>query len=154
MQDWAEIFETHGEALYRFAYRLSGRRELAEDAVQECFVAWVRAGRLAKPVRGELRAYLFGAVRNQVYKALKRVMKTGELNSLAVAADRSPDVMLALQQLPEASREALVLVCIEGFSYEEAAGILEVESGSLRVRVHRARKQLREKLGIEVASHD
>ncbi len=153
-QDWAEIFETHGEALYRFAYRLCGSRELSEDAVQECFVSWVKAGRLAKPLRGPLRAYLYGAVRNQVFKALQRARKTSELDVVSIAADQSGDVMKALQQLPEASREALVLVCIEGFSYEEAAEILQVESGSLRVRVHRARKQLREKLGMEVSSHD
>ena len=70
--DWSQLFEQHGDDLYRFAYRLFASREIAEDSVQECFVSWLRSNSLAIPVRGEIRAYLFGAVRNQLYKALKR----------------------------------------------------------------------------------
>lgn len=153
-QDWAQLFERHGDELYRFAYRLSSSREIAEDAVQECFVSWLRSNTLPTPLRGEIRAYLFGAVRNQVYKALKRNPPPLEAKPILVQPDQTSEVFAALQQIPESSREAIVLVCIEGFSYDEAANMLDVEPSTLRVRVHRARRQLKEAMGIEVNSND
>ena len=152
--DWSQLFEQHGDDLYRFAYRLSGSREIAEDSVQECFVSWLRSNSLATPVRGEIRAYLFGAVRNQVYKALKRNPPPPEAKPILVQPDHSGEVFSALQQIPEASREAIILICIEGFTYDEASQMLNVEPSALRVRVHRARRQLKEALGIEVNSND
>jgi len=152
--DWSQLFEQHGDELYRFAYRLSASREIAEDSVQECFVSWLRSCSLATPIRGEIRAYLFGAVRNQVYKALKRNPPPPEAKPILVQPDHSGEVFGALQQIPEASREAIVLICIEGFTYDEAARMLEVEPSALRVRVHRARRQLKEALGLEVNTND
>ncbi len=153
-QDWAQLFERHGDELYRFADRLSSSREIAEDAVQECFVSWLRSNTLPTPLRGEIRAYLFGAVRNQVYRALKRNPPPPEAKPILVQPDQTSEVFAALQQIPESSREAIVLVCIEGFSYDEAANMLDVEPSTLRVRVHRARRQLKEAMGIEVNSND
>ncbi len=152
--DWSQLFEHFGDDLYRFAYRLSSSREIAEDAVQECFVSCLKSNPLTTQIRGEMRAYLFGAVRNQVYKALKRNPPPPEAKPILVQPDQTSEVFAALQQISESSREALVLVCIEGFSYDEAARMLDVEPSALRVRVHRARRQLKEVLGIEVNSND
>lgn len=153
MQDWAQIFEIHGDGLYRFAYRLCGSREIAEDAVQECFVSWLKSNAFPSLVRGELRPYLYGAVRNQVFKALRRRALPLAMPKLT-SPDLSGEVFEALLQLTEEAREALVLVCIEGFTYEEAAPVLDVEIATLRVRVHRARRQLKQLMGIEVTNHD
>gem|GEM_PF-1806214 len=71
-----------------------------------------------------------------------------------VQPDHSGEVFSALQQIPEASREAIILICIEGFTYDEASQMLNVEPSALRVRVHRGRRQLKEALGIEVNSND
>lgn len=150
-QDWAGLFETHGRDLYRFAYRLSGSRELAEDAVQECFVSLMKS---AKPIPLELRAYLFGAVRNLVFKALNRPATLPVLSDPTTPPDQSSDVHAMLLRLPQDAREALVLISIEGFTYEEAGRLLNVDPATLRVRVHRARRQLKQELGYEVTTHD
>ncbi len=54
----------------------------------------------------------------------------------------SPDVDDALAALPEAFRSTIVLVDIEGLSYEEAASVLDVPVGTVRSRLYRARKTL------------
>lgn len=66
---------------------------------------------------------------------------------LAMPKPTSPD-------LSGEVRKALVMACIEGFTYVEAAPVLDVELATLRVRVYRARRQLNQLMGVEVTSHD
>jgi len=150
-QDGAALFETHGQDLYRFAYRLSGIREIAEDAVQECFVSLMKT---ARPIPDPARPYLFGVVRNLVFKTLNRPTALPALRDPAIPPDQSSDVHTMLLRLPEEARAALVLISIEGFTYEEAGQILDVDPATLRVRIHRARRQLKQERGYEVTTHD
>lgn len=66
------------------------------------------------------------SVRNQVYKALKRNPLPADAKAILVQPDHSGEVFSKLQQIPEASREAIVLICIEGFTYDDASQTLNV----------------------------
>ena len=71
------LFEEHHGPLFRFAWRLAGSTADAEDIVQECFLALLRPSCSFAPGRPSVRTYLFGAVRNQSLKRLKRREQTG-----------------------------------------------------------------------------
>src|SRR5437016_4377567 len=67
-----KLFDDHHLPLFRFAWRLTGSMADAEDIVQECFLALLRPDCGFDPARTALRTYLFGAVRNQSLKRLRR----------------------------------------------------------------------------------
>src|SRR4051812_20441854 len=66
------LFDDHHLPLYRFAWRLTGSRDDAEDIVQECFLALLRPECTFDATRTAVRTYLFGAVRNQALTRLRR----------------------------------------------------------------------------------
>src|SRR5258708_36678310 len=66
------LFDEHHLPLFRFAWRLTGSRNDAEDIVQECFLALLRPGGSFDSARTPVRTYLFGAVRNQALNRIRR----------------------------------------------------------------------------------
>jgi RNA polymerase sigma-70 factor (ECF subfamily) len=145
--------EEHSDALYRVAYRLTGNRDLAVELVQEtCLHAWQGLASLRDPQR--LRAWIFGILRNQFTRLLKRESRFHTLTEDAVLnivdpstaghePGRQDDVQWALVQLDEDQRLPLLLVAMEGFSVEEAAGILGIPEGTVLSRLHRGRQRMR-----------
>src|ERR1700722_7534053 len=65
-----QIFETHHAAMFRFAYRLTGVVDAAEDITQECFLRLMQRPTFDHE-RGSLRQYLYGIVRNLVRQRLQ-----------------------------------------------------------------------------------
>ena len=70
MQDaeFRTIFEAHQDAVYRFAWRMTGAAGTAEDVAQETFLVLWRAPERYDPARGTVRAFLLGVARNLVLK--------------------------------------------------------------------------------------
>src|SRR5580658_10351538 len=66
------LFDEHHLPLFRFAWRLTGSIADAEDIVRDCFLALLRPDCGFDPARTAVRTYLFGAVRNQWLKRLRR----------------------------------------------------------------------------------
>ena len=75
------------------------------------------------------------------------VLLTGAGSAFCAGMDLA-EVMAALQRLPEEQREVLVLVCVEEFSYRDAADVLSIPIGTVMSRLARARKNLMELTGI------
>jgi RNA polymerase sigma-70 factor (ECF subfamily) len=127
----------------------------AEDQVQEVFlVAWRKLGQLDDPAG--FGAWLVSIARNRAVDHLRRRHPTEPLqDSVPDGAASSSDVaeahhvVAAIQALPEAYRETLVMRLVEGMSGPEIAEVTGLEPGSVRINLHRGMKLLREKLGIE-----
>ncbi|HEY2017350.1 MAG TPA: RNA polymerase sigma factor [Bryobacteraceae bacterium] len=151
--DLPRIFDEHHEGLFRFAYRLTGSAHDAEDIVQECFLTLLRPDCRFDPDRRPVRAYLFGAVRNQ---ALKRRPKpdagippqqtTASPEDQTLRTEIEATVADAVLRLPENQREVLILAHYERLPLSEIAAALEIEVGAVKSRLQRARAHLREQL--------
>lgn len=148
------LFDDHHLPLFRFAWRLTGSIADAEDIVQECFLGLLKPGCGFDPDRSALRTWLFGAVRNQWFKRLRR----REQDAAPEAADyRTPEtealrgetgaaVAHAIAALPDTQREILLLAHYEQLSLAEIAGITQLEITAVKSRLQRARATLRETL--------
>src|SRR5947209_12260654 len=66
------VFERHADAAFSLAYRMCGRRAMAEDIVQEAFVSLWRSGAGYDPARGSVRAWILRVVHNRAVDAFRR----------------------------------------------------------------------------------
>ncbi len=155
------------DAVYTFAYRLTGDATQAEDLVQEVYLkAWRFLSRYEEGTNA--KAWLFRICRNAFineYRTKKsRPYKVDYEDVVVYHNEDDPvapryfglheemgstligdEVTLAINSLSPAFR-TVVLLDLEDFTYEEIAAILEIPIGTVRSRLHRARNVLAEKL--------
>jgi RNA polymerase sigma-70 factor (ECF subfamily) len=127
----------------------------AEDQVQEVFLAaWKKLAQLDDP--DGFGGWLLAIARHRAVDVLRRRRRTEALQETLPDGRPSPrdvaeanHVLAAIQSLPEAYRETLVMRLVEGMSGPEIAEVTGLEPGSVRVNLHRGMQLLRDKLGIE-----
>ena len=140
--------------LRRHAQSLLYSRADAEDLVQDCLeTALQKAGSLQDP--GRLRGWLFSILNNLFLMRLRREARRGRVlpieefaDSLAASVppadrDRARDLARAMGRLSAEHRQILLLINLEGQSYQEAADALGVPIGTVMSRLARARQRLR-----------
>jgi RNA polymerase sigma-70 factor (ECF subfamily) len=129
----------------------------AEDQVQEVFlIAWKKLSQLDDPA--VFGSWLGTIARNRAVDCYRRRHATEPLeeglpDQRSASSDdvaEAHNVLCAIQSLPEAYRETLVMRLCEGMSGPEIADATGLEPGSVRINLHRGMKLLREKLAIEV----
>jgi RNA polymerase sigma-70 factor, ECF subfamily len=141
--------------LWSFALRISGDRHDAEDLVQQACVRALERAHQLKPDTVPL-SWMFSIVhsgwlnelRSRKVRGRSRVEWGGvEIDTIPDAGIRTPEesvlyaqIVRAIARLPEAQREVMLLVAIEGLSYVEAAEILGVPIGTVMSRLSRARR--------------
>lgn len=153
---FSQIYRERSDAVYRFALHMSGNPAVAEEVLQETFLALIRDSGGFDPKRGSLASYIFGIARNRVrkYVALDREFSEpdqdtpGETDLLANLTRRETIdlVRQAVLNLPGVYREAVVLCELQELSYEDASEILGCPIGTVRSRLHRGRAMLLAKL--------
>jgi RNA polymerase sigma-70 factor (ECF subfamily) len=138
-------------ALRAFARSLCGKRDVADDLVQETLMkAWQSRDRFQAGTN--LKAWIFVILRNEFYSTLRRAktvtkyVDTESLKPEGVEAGQDAqmnltDLMRAFNELAPEQKEALILI-VGDFSYEEAASICGCAVGTIKSRVSRARKNL------------
>ncbi len=144
----------HKDAVYRFAWRMTGSPSAAEDILQEAFLALVRDPGLYDAGRAPLRAFLLAIARNQIRKRWQRESRWDVLQEDAfvavpvdpLAGETADLVGRAVQSLPPLQREALALFEYEELSLEEIARAVDAEVGAVKSRLSRARENLRQML--------
>ena len=158
---WEEVARTHGRKIYNFAYRLTGNPDDASDLAQEVLLR-VRRG-LAGYQPGSFEGWLWRITRNAFLDEIRRKKRRPtsarpeDIDRFAAISTPSPDDVLAsirigediqkaLLGLPFDFREAVVMCDIVGLGYDEIAAATAVPVGTVRSRIHRGRKMMREAL--------
>jgi RNA polymerase sigma-70 factor, ECF subfamily len=148
-------------SLRAFAISLSGNIDRADDLVQETLLRAMANIDSFQPGTN-MSAWLFTILRNlfhSEYRKRRREVEDADgrhvdsLKSLPQQHSRLEfeEFRRALEKLLPGQREALILVGASGFSNEEAAAICECAVGTIKSRVHRARKRLVELLSVDSA---
>ncbi|HEX8708775.1 MAG TPA: RNA polymerase sigma factor [Pyrinomonadaceae bacterium] len=152
------LYERHRDAVFRFAYRMLGSVPLAEDVTHDCFLSLIRRPGGFDPARAQLRTYLFAAVRNLAMKHFRGQGREVTVEDLeqepSIPEAKGPlrqlldeelsfQVRRAIEALPPLQREALVLFEYEELALAEIAEIVGADVGTIKARLHRARRSLK-----------
>ncbi len=157
------LYRRHQAPLYRFALLRCGSADTAADIVQEIFMSLLTDSLKFDPLRGVLQGFLFGVARNLVLKreeAQYRFVSTSKSDDDGngfedVVIDPNPQppqrlldqeqaetVRRALQRLAPHYRDVVILYEMHDLSYVEIAQICNIDIGTVRSRLSRARAQL------------
>ena len=151
------LYDAHVDRVYRLAFRLAGDDELARDFTQETFIrAFDRIGTF----RGESRlsTWLHAIATTVSLNGLRRVKRFRTRETALEAADgvaggvrsAEPDLKTrlrdAIDALPDKYRTVVVMHDMEGYTHEEIAAALDMEVGTSKAQLSRARAKLRESL--------
>jgi RNA polymerase sigma-70 factor (ECF subfamily) len=156
---FVEIYRRHHPRVFRFALRMTGSPDAAHDVTQVCFTALLEAPRRYRGLQARLDTYLCAAARNQSLKRLRRVRRevqreledrppdraSGPLG-LLLAEEEARLVRQAVLALAPLHREVVILVEYEGMALSEVAEVVGADVGTVKVRLHRARRKLRRAL--------
>jgi RNA polymerase sigma-70 factor (ECF subfamily) len=151
--EFQSIFEANKDAVYGFAWRMTGSPETAEDIAQDSFLQLLKAPGHYDGTRGPIRAWLLGIARNLILKRWRMEERwtsfddetfTVDPPSIDCRADQK--VAHAVQALPPLQREVVILIECESLTLEEAARAVGAEVGTVKARLHRARTNLRRML--------
>ncbi|MBI2767231.1 MAG: sigma-70 family RNA polymerase sigma factor [Chloroflexi bacterium] len=161
------LVDRYQAAVYNLCARLLGNREAAEDAAQEAFLSAYHA--LSRFEGGSFRSWLLRIAANESKDELRRRKRKDAVSSLEEIFDRSEspvevpdhregaDILFerkefremlesAVQQLPFEQRQAVLLVDLYEFQYEEVAQMTGASLGTIKSRIHRGRERLRKVL--------
>lgn len=151
------LFERHHAALFDFLSWMTGDRTAAEDLVQDIFVRILKY-RATYRDGGRFETWLYRLARNaraDYFRARRPdeplttdVLERPEpgpnpMRRLEVDREQAR-LKRALLQLREDKRELIVLARYRGMTHEQIAGLLGVETGAIKVRIHRALRELRD----------
>ncbi|HEX8889073.1 MAG TPA: RNA polymerase sigma factor [Pyrinomonadaceae bacterium] len=163
-----ELYERHRDAVFRFAYRMLGSTELAEDVTHDCFLSLLKHPMRFEGTRSSLKTYLLAAARNLSMKQFRSVRGEDALEDLttepSVPERRGPlhrlldeelgrAVRHAIESLAPLQREALILFEYEEMSLAEIAEIVGTDTGTVKARLHRARQSLKRQLAPYIESN-
>jgi len=153
-----ELYDRYREPIFRFAYRLLGSVEIAEDVTHDCFLSLIRKPENFRPERASLKTYLYAAARNLALKHFRNQGREAGMDEVAQEPQDSPrrgplrrlldeelatHVKEAVFSLPPLQREALVLFEYEELSLSEVAEIAGTDVGAIKARLYRAREGVR-----------
>lgn len=160
---FAELFDRYSAMLYRYVSKRLGP-EPAEDIVGETFLVAFSRRRSYDPSYPDARPWLFGILTKLLsrhhrteaarYRALQRAPVDADVESPAdrvaagVTAQASrPELASALAALPAKDRDVLLLIAWGDLTYGEVAQALGIPIGTVRSRLNRGRRKVREALG-------
>lgn len=158
---WDEVAHTYGRKIYSIAYRLTGDPDEAKDLTQDVFVRVYR--NLDKYEPGTFEGWLYRVTKNlfldKVRKRKRAIIEPLPDEEWKQTPEPAPgpqdrleqgllrgDIEVALRSLPPDFRTAVVLCDVQGLSYEEISEATGWPLGTVRSRIHRGRKQLRDRL--------
>jgi RNA polymerase sigma-70 factor (ECF subfamily) len=158
------VLERHADAAFSLAYRMCGKRSVAEDVTQESFLALWRGGGRYDRTRGSVRTWTLGIVHNRAIDALRRssthdrrrandegleeeleAPERTDVQAMSNAA--SDEIREALGELPTDQRRVIELAYFGGFTHTEIASMLDTPVGTVKGRMRLGLVKLRGQLG-------
>ncbi|MGE5427316.1 MAG: RNA polymerase sigma factor [Methylococcaceae bacterium] len=152
------LYERYHRHLFRFLYQMTHEKELSEDLVQNVFMRMLKYSDGFQGY-GEFKTWMYRIARNIVYDHFRKVKHTPRLTDVKdyetslpgeqftdAAIEKEQSLRLlqaAMEKLSMENRELLILCRYEELKYQEIAKILNVSEEAVKVRVHRALKQLK-----------
>ncbi|HET7482409.1 MAG TPA: sigma-70 family RNA polymerase sigma factor [Actinomycetota bacterium] len=146
-----ELVRRYQADVWRFTFHLLHDPSLADDATQDAFVRTFRHIRRFKGT-SKFSTWLFSIARNAAIDELRRAHRRDRIEK-KIAGERpagpsgsetseASDVREAIAALPEELREVIVMVDLLGFAYRDAGAACGIPEGTVKSRVHRARREL------------
>ncbi len=156
MGDFGSFYLRHRKELFHYLLRMTGDAALSEDLLQESFTRFLdRYGR-----EDPTLPLLFTIARNALFDhwRKRRPLPSGDWSGETggehpeegvLVREEARAVLRALGTLPEDERDLLSLAVTGGLSYREIAAVSGLSEGNVKVRIHRARRKLRDLLREE-----
>lgn len=153
-----EIYDVYSSMIYRYAFRQSGDRELAEDCTSETFARFLKALRDGKGPKNYLKAYLYRIAHNWITDMFRKPMdentldeklSTGSPAALEQVVSDHVDVERirgALKSLTAEQRMVITLKFLEGWENKEIAKALSKREGAVRALQLRTLKAIQQEL--------
>lgn len=157
------VLERHADAAFSLAYRICGRRTVAEDVAQEAFLSLWRSATRYDRTRGSVRTWALGIVHNRAVDALRRssvhdrrrasdegieeTLEAPERTDVqAIEHAASKEVREALAGLPDEQRRVIELAYFGGFTHVEISSMLDTPVGTIKGRMRLGLQKLRTQL--------
>jgi len=155
------FYDRHGGAAYSLAYRIVGDATSAEDVTQEAFLSMWRSRARYDPMRGSVRAWALGIVRNRAIDALRReggraprldfddeaALERREApertEAEALRRETARQVRGALGSLPHEQSKVIELAYFGGFTHSEIARMLNEPLGTVKGRMRLGLEKVR-----------
>jgi RNA polymerase sigma-70 factor (ECF subfamily) len=154
------VVDRHSDVAFSLAYRMCGRRAVAEDVVQDAFLSLWRSGARYDRSRGSVRSWVLGVVHNRAIDLFRRetvragkdvsddetVARLASEVSTEREVERRDDaaqVRTALAELPDEQRRVIELAYFGGFSHTEIAKMLDLPAGTVKGRMRLGLSKLR-----------
>lgn len=154
------IVERHQSVAFGLAFRMTGRRALAEDVVQEALLSLWRSGARYDRARGSVRTWVLGIVHHRAIDAIRRHtvhdkrrasdegieerFESSDRTDVEVARRaEAAEVRAALQDLPAEQSQVIELAYFGGFTHTEIAEMIEQPLGTVKGRMRLALTKMR-----------
>ncbi len=158
------VFDRHGGPAFSLAYRMCGRRAMAEDVVQDAFLSLWRTGARYDRTRGSVRSWVLGVVHNRAVDAFRsgavragrdvsddgiaeRMVAPDRTETQVARRDEARELRAALAGLPAEQRKVIELAYFSGFTHTEIAAMLELPAGTVKGRMRLGLAKMRLALG-------
>lgn len=157
---FAVVFDRHAGVAFSLAYRMCGRRALAEEVVQEAFLSLWRSGARYDRARGSVRSWMLSVVHHRAIDVIRhesaragrdvhdeeRTAALPARERTEIEAERRGDARLvhgALEELPPEQRQVIELAYFGGFSHSEIAELVGIPAGTVKGRMRLGMGKLR-----------
>lgn len=162
------LFDRHADVAFSLAYRMCGRRSMAEDVVQDAFLSLWRSGASYDRARGSVRSWVLSVVHNRAIDAFRReavrtsrdvrdehvaehVAASEQTETEVERRDEARHVRSALGELPADQRQVIELAFFGGFTHTQIAEMLKLPAGTVKGRMRLGLTKMRGALGGDPA---
>jgi RNA polymerase sigma-70 factor, ECF subfamily len=163
------VYERHADVAFSLAYRMCGKRSIAEDVVQEAFLSLWRSGGRYDRSRGSVRTWVLGIVHNRAIDALRRgavhdrrrasdegieerFEAPERTDAEAARRDEAREVRSAMEGLPPEQSRVIELAYFGGFTHTEIASMLDAPVGTIKGRMRLGLEKMRALMGATEVS--